>query len=48
MGEIQESVEEQVGTLAETFKNEFGDGMAKVIGTHVMFRARTDVGAAFL
>lgn len=27
---MQESVEERVGTLAETFKNEFGDGMAKV------------------
>ena len=30
MGEMQESVEEQVGNLAETFKNEFGEGMAKV------------------
>eukprot|EP00903_Cladosiphon_okamuranus_P010191 g9650.t1 len=31
MGVMQESVDEQVGTLAETFKNEFGDGMAKMV-----------------
>eukprot|EP00752_Nemacystus_decipiens_P016768 g15005.t1 len=31
MEEMQESVEEQVGTLAETFKSEFGDGMAKMV-----------------
>lgn len=34
MEETQKSVEEQVGTLAETFKDEFGDGMAKVADTN--------------
>lgn len=30
MEKIQESVEEQVGSLAEAFKGEFGEGMSKV------------------
>lgn len=34
MEEMKESVGEQVGSLAETFKNEFGDGMAKVKLSH--------------
>lgn len=37
MEEIQDSVEEQVGNLAETFKDEFGDGMAKARDTIALF-----------
>lgn len=30
VGEIEESVEEQIGSLTETFKGEFGEGINKV------------------
>ncbi len=47
MAEIEESVEEQVGALGETFRSEFGEGMSQVC-TSKLWIAIESVGAVVL